>query len=119
MKPAPAVEPRAKTAPGALAEQVADKLTEHDALATHLRDELGMAAHTAARPVQAALASAGTFAVGAALPLLMVLVLPAALYYVCAKKWHSAVPDQLILPVEQNSVVQPKTSGAGRAAAQA
>ena len=47
------------------------------------------------------------------------LVLPAVVYYVCAKKWHSAVPDQLILPVEQNSVVQPKTSGAGRAAAQA
>lgn len=41
-----------------LAEQVADRLTEHDAFATHLRDELGMATHTAARPVQAALASA-------------------------------------------------------------
>jgi VIT1/CCC1 family predicted Fe2+/Mn2+ transporter len=40
----------------ALAEQVADKLTAHDALATHLRDELGMATHSAARPVQAALA---------------------------------------------------------------
>jgi NCS1 family nucleobase:cation symporter-1 len=47
------------------------------------------------------------------------LALPAALYYVCAKKWHGTVPDHLILPVEQNSVVQPKTSGAGRAAAQA
>jgi NCS1 family nucleobase:cation symporter-1 len=45
------------------------------------------------------------------------LVLPAALYYVCAKKWHGAVPDRLILP--QDSVVQPKTSGNGRAAAQA
>jgi len=52
----------------ALAELVADKLTAHDSLATHLRDELGMATHTAARPVQAALASAGSFAVGAALP---------------------------------------------------
>uniref|UniRef100_UPI0037C60F8C VIT family protein n=1 Tax=Sphingorhabdus sp. TaxID=1902408 RepID=UPI0037C60F8C len=49
----------------ALAEQVGDKLTEHDALATHLRDELGMAAHTAARPVQAALASAAAFTIGA------------------------------------------------------
>jgi NCS1 family nucleobase:cation symporter-1 len=38
---------------------------------------------------------------------------------VCAKKWHSAVPDHLILPVEQDNVVQPKNSGAGRAAAQA
>jgi NCS1 family nucleobase:cation symporter-1 len=47
------------------------------------------------------------------------LVLPAALYYVCAKKWHGSVPDQLILPVEQNSVVPPEKSGAGRAAAQA
>ena len=62
----------------ALAEQVADKLTEHDALATHLRDELGMAAHTAARPVQAALASAAAFTIGASLPLAMVPLSPAA-----------------------------------------
>lgn len=63
----------------ALAEQVADKLTAHDALATHLRDELGMATHTAARPVQAALASAGSFAVGASLPLAMVPLSPASM----------------------------------------
>ena len=62
----------------ALAEQVADKLTSHDALATHLRDELGMAAHTAARPVQAALASAAAFTIGASLPLAMVPLSPAA-----------------------------------------
>ena len=62
----------------ALAEQVADNLTEHDALATHLRDELGMAAHTAARPVQAALASAAAFTIGASLPLAMVPLSPAA-----------------------------------------
>jgi len=62
----------------ALAEQVADKLTEHDALATHLRDELGMAAHTAARPVQAAFASAAAFTIGASLPLAMVPLSPAA-----------------------------------------
>jgi len=62
----------------ALAEQVADKLTAHDALATHLRDELGMAAHTAARPVQAALASAAAFTTGASLPLAMVPLSPAA-----------------------------------------
>lgn len=62
----------------ALAEQVADKLTEHDALATHLRDELGMAAHTAARPVQAALASAAAFTIGASLPLAMIPLSPAA-----------------------------------------
>lgn len=63
----------------ALAEQVEDKLTAHDALATHLRDELGMATHTAARPVQAALASAGSFAVGASLPLAMVPLSPASM----------------------------------------
>jgi VIT1/CCC1 family predicted Fe2+/Mn2+ transporter len=62
----------------ALAEQVADKLTAHDALATHLRDELGMAAHTAARPAQAALASAAAFTIGASLPLAMVPLSPAA-----------------------------------------
>jgi NCS1 family nucleobase:cation symporter-1 len=47
------------------------------------------------------------------------LVLPAGLYYVCAKKWHSAVPDHLILPVEQDSDAAPITSGASRAAARA
>jgi VIT1/CCC1 family predicted Fe2+/Mn2+ transporter len=62
----------------ALAEQVADKLTAQYALATHLRDELGMAAHTAARPVQAALASAAAFTIGASLPLAMVPLSPAA-----------------------------------------
>jgi VIT1/CCC1 family predicted Fe2+/Mn2+ transporter len=58
----------------ALAEQVADKLTAFDALGTHLRDELGMSSHTAARPVQAALSSAAAFAGGAILPLSMVLL---------------------------------------------
>jgi len=58
----------------ALAEQVAVQLTEHDALDTHLRDELGMTDAMAARPVQAAAASAASFAIGAALPLAAVLV---------------------------------------------
>ena len=62
----------------ALAEQVADKLSAHNALETHLRDELGMATHTAARPVQAAFASAAAFSVGASLPLAMVPLSPAA-----------------------------------------
>jgi vacuolar iron transporter family protein len=56
----------------ALAEQVADRMTEGDALKTHLRDELGLTQETAARPLRAALASASSFAVGAALPLAMV-----------------------------------------------
>ena len=61
-----------------LAERVATQLTAHDALGAHARDELGISDTLAARPVQAALASAGTFAAGAAMPLLMVLVLPRA-----------------------------------------
>jgi VIT1/CCC1 family predicted Fe2+/Mn2+ transporter len=56
----------------ALAEQVADQMTAHDVLATHMRDELGMSAHNAANPLQAAIASAGAFSIGAALPLAMV-----------------------------------------------
>ncbi len=55
-----------------LAEQVADRLTDHDALGAHLRDELGMTSHLAAMPLQAAFASAASFTVGAALPLLAV-----------------------------------------------
>lgn len=57
-----------------LAKQVAEQLMAHDALGAHARDELGISESLAARPVQAALASAGTFAVGAAAPLLTVLV---------------------------------------------
>jgi VIT1/CCC1 family predicted Fe2+/Mn2+ transporter len=52
-----------------LARRVAEQLTAHDALAAHARDELGISETHAARPVQAAFASAATFAVGAALPL--------------------------------------------------
>lgn len=57
----------------ALAREVAEQLTERDALAAHSRDELSITAMTTARPLQAALASAATFSVGAALPLLVVL----------------------------------------------
>lgn len=59
-----------------LARQVADQLMAKDALSAHARDELGISQITAARPVQAALTSAATFSVGAALPLLMVFVSP-------------------------------------------
>jgi VIT1/CCC1 family predicted Fe2+/Mn2+ transporter len=52
-----------------LAQQVAQQLMAHDALGAHARDELGISATLSARPVQAALASAASFAVGAALPL--------------------------------------------------
>jgi VIT1/CCC1 family predicted Fe2+/Mn2+ transporter len=61
-----------------LASRVATQLTAHDALGAHSRDELGISETLAAKPVQAALTSAATFATGAALPLLMVLLLPDA-----------------------------------------
>ena len=60
----------------ALATKVASQLMQHNALAAHGRDELGISDTLAAQPVQAAFASAGTFAVGAAMPLMMVLLLP-------------------------------------------
>ncbi len=59
-----------------LAHQVAVQLTAHDALATHARDELGIIEFLQARPLQAALASAATFAVGAFIPLLVALLVP-------------------------------------------
>jgi vacuolar iron transporter family protein len=59
-----------------LASQVATQLTAHDALGAHARDELGISETMTARPIQAALASAATFAVGAALPLLIALLVP-------------------------------------------
>ncbi|MBW8294929.1 VIT family protein [Sphingopyxis sp.] len=57
-----------------LAEQVAAQLTAHNALDSHLRDELGLTSELAARPIQAAAASAASFTVGAALPLAIVLL---------------------------------------------
>lgn len=62
----------------ALAREVAQQLTAHDALGAHARDELGLSEELAARPLQAALASAGTFALGAALPILTVVLVPPA-----------------------------------------
>jgi VIT1/CCC1 family predicted Fe2+/Mn2+ transporter len=59
-----------------LAQQVAEQLTAKDALAAHLRDELGLHDTHKARPVQAALTSAATFAFGALLPLLMLILCP-------------------------------------------
>jgi vacuolar iron transporter family protein len=59
-----------------LAEQVADQLMTGNALETHMRDELGLTSAVSARPVQAAMASAFSFAAGAALPLAVVLLVP-------------------------------------------
>jgi VIT1/CCC1 family predicted Fe2+/Mn2+ transporter len=60
------------------ARQVAEALTAKDAFATHARDELGLSAHVVARPIQAALTSAVTFAFGAAIPLLIAIASPMA-----------------------------------------
>ena len=61
-----------------LASQVADQLMAGDALTAHARDELGITEITKARPLQAALASAGAFAAGALLPVLLVVLVPTA-----------------------------------------
>jgi VIT1/CCC1 family predicted Fe2+/Mn2+ transporter len=61
-----------------LADQVAGQLMAHDALGAHTRDELGFSEITAARPLQAAVTSAASFALGAALPIGVVLLSPAA-----------------------------------------
>ena len=83
LKTEPAAELRELTAiykkrglDATLAAQVAEQLTAHDALGAHARDELGISPHLSARPVQAALASAASFAVGAALPLVVVAIAP-------------------------------------------
>ncbi|HEY8887348.1 MAG TPA: VIT1/CCC1 transporter family protein, partial [Gallionella sp.] len=76
----------------ALAAEVATQLTKHDALGAHARDELGISETLTARPVQAALASAGTFSVGAVLPLLVVLLAP-----VSALVWAVSVSSLLFL----------------------
>ena len=77
-----------------LASEVATQLMAYDALGAHARDELGVSESMTARPVQAALASAATFAVGAALPLLVVLLAPAT-----ATLWAVAASSLLFLAV--------------------
>ncbi len=59
-----------------LARQVAEQLMRRDALGAHARDELGISEVSTARPIQAALASAATFSIGAAMPLAMVVAVP-------------------------------------------
>jgi vacuolar iron transporter family protein len=62
----------------ALAKQVADQLMAHDALAAHARDELGISEALAPHPIQAALSSAASFSIGAAMPLLVTVIAPEA-----------------------------------------
>lgn len=73
-----------------LAHEVAKQLTQHDALAAHTRDELGIVDNMNANPTQAALASAGTFAVGAALPLLVAYLASSANSIVLIAVWSLA-----------------------------
>jgi VIT1/CCC1 family predicted Fe2+/Mn2+ transporter len=61
-----------------LAKQVAQQLMAHDALSAHVRDELGISKTLRARPLQAALASAGSFAIGGAMPLVVTAIVPEA-----------------------------------------
>ncbi|GGB55495.1 membrane protein [Oceanisphaera marina] len=88
-----------------LASTVATQLMEHDALGAHARDELGISEVSTARPIQAAFASAGTFSIGAALPLLVVLLLPAS-----ALMW--AVPGSSLLFLALLGSLAAKTGGA-------
>lgn len=88
-----------------LASTVATQLMKHDALGAHARDELGISELSTARPIQAAFASAGTFSVGASLPLLVVLLLPAA-----SLMW--TVPGSSLLFLALLGSLAAKTGGA-------
>jgi vacuolar iron transporter family protein len=77
-----------------LAAEVATQLTAHDALGAHARDELGIADINNARPLQAAVVSAATFAVGALPPLLVALMLPQS-----ARMWGVAVSSLAFLAI--------------------
>jgi VIT1/CCC1 family predicted Fe2+/Mn2+ transporter len=96
-----------------LAGKVADQLTAHDALGTHLRDELGLSETLRARPLQAAMTSAVTFAVGAALPLLAVVLAPAA-HIALIVAAGSLVALALLGAVAARTGGAPMVSGAAR-----
>ena len=80
-----------------LAAEVAAQLMKYDALGAHARDELGISETLTSRPVQAALASAGTFSVGAVLPLLVVLLVPVSLVSVSGLMWAVSVSSLFFL----------------------
>ena len=90
----------------ALARKVAEQMMAKDAFAAHVRDELGLADHVVARPVQAALASAATFAAGAAFPLVVSMVAPAG-----AITWTVSVA--CILGLAALGAVGARAGGAG------
>ncbi len=89
-----------------LARQVAIQMTAKDAFATHARDELGLSDHAVARPVQAALTSAATFSVGAAMPLVIAMAVPSS--------WiPSAVSGGSLLLLALLGAVGARVGGAG------
>lgn len=88
-----------------LAAEVATQLMQHDALSAHARDELGMSETLTAQPVQAAFASAGSFVVGAALPLLVVILLP-----VSALMW--AIPSSALVFLALLGMLSAQAGGA-------
>ena len=93
----------------ALAAQVATQLMSHDALGAHARDELGITEMMTAKPMQAAMASAATFAAGAALPLLVVWLAPAA-----GLMWSVSVAS--LVSLVGLGALAAKTGGAGMTA---
>jgi VIT1/CCC1 family predicted Fe2+/Mn2+ transporter len=95
----------------ALASQVAQQLMAHDALGTHAREELGISETIAANPIQAALASAASFTVGAALPLAVILLAPAA-----GLAWTVSVTALLFLAALGALAAYVGGSGMGKAA---
>jgi VIT1/CCC1 family predicted Fe2+/Mn2+ transporter len=95
----------------ALASQVAQQLMAHDALGTHAREELGISETIAANPIQAALASAASFTVGAALPLAIILLAPAA-----GLAWTVSVTALLFLAALGALAAYVGGSGMGKAA---
>lgn len=88
-----------------LADEVAGQLMAHDALGAHARDELGISEVVTTQPVLAAFASAGTFAAGALMPLLIVVLLPAATLL-----W--AVPASALLFLAFLGMLSARTGGA-------
>jgi VIT1/CCC1 family predicted Fe2+/Mn2+ transporter len=82
-----------------LAAQVAAQLMAHDALGAHARDELGISAQFSAQPIQAALASAASFAVGAALPLTMTALVGIVSAKTSTLSWAVSISALLFLAV--------------------
>ena len=90
----------------ALAKKVADQLMAHDALGAHARDELGITPTLEARPIQAALASAASFILGAAIPLIVVALVPAASLLI-------AVPASSLVVLVRAQIVLLSAAGVG------